>query len=119
MLLWRVVGLMAVVGALIGLAGCDAPAPRGTQTIAFVGAERTQAPATIEGTPLKGSYRTQQEGGTAFILREESSAREMRISAPPGVAVPENVESIPYVLVTGRYDPAKRMFVATEVRPRD
>jgi hypothetical protein len=84
-----------------------------------VGAERTQAAVTIEGIPLRGSFRTQKEGGTAFILREESSAREMRVSAPPGVTVPENVESLPYVLASGRYDPAKRMFVATEVRARE
>jgi hypothetical protein len=118
MWLWRVVRLTAALGAAVCLAGCDAPAPRGTQTVAFVGAERTQAPVTIEGIPLRGSYRTPQEGGSAFILREESSAREMRISVPPGIAVPENLESLSYVLVSGRYDGEKRMFVATEVKAK-
>jgi hypothetical protein len=106
---------LALIAA--GVAGC-APPQAGPKTVSFQAAEQASTPATIEGIPEFSSIRQGTGKPTEFVIREESSARKLQVSAPPDVPVPANITSANYVVVTGTYDAAQRKFVATEVRTR-
>lgn len=110
-------GVSVTIAAVAALAGCGggggAAAP-----VSFAAAQSANAPATVEGIPNTSSLRKESGKPTEFTIREESSAKEMRVSASPEVSVPANFTSASYVLVTGIYDPIRRVFIATQVETK-
>ena len=112
------IGGLAAVAAAAALSGCGAPSGTGSQTVSFAAAQQATSPVTVEGIPVHASLKRETGKATEFVLREESSANEMKVVAPDGVAVPANFSSASYVVVTGTYDAAERRFNATEVRTR-
>lgn len=109
-----------LTGALLpALAGCGGGGGAGeTAPVSFAAAQSAAAPVTVEGIPNTGSLRKESGKPTEFTIREESSAKEMHVSAPEGVSVPSNFTSASYVVVTGTYDASQRVFVATQVETR-
>jgi hypothetical protein len=113
-------GILAVLiaGLGLGLSGCAGGGGGDVAPVSFAAAQSAAVPVTVEGIPDTASLRKESGKATEFTIREESSAKTMRVSAPPEVTVPANFSSASYVLVTGTYDAEQRVFVATEVRTR-
>ena len=109
---------IGAAGASAALAGCGPAGAPGQQTVSFEAAETATVPVTIEGIPEVATIRQSTGKPTEFTLREESSARTLRVVAAPGVAVPANITSASYVVVTGTYDRGERTFRATQVETR-
>lgn len=116
-MLWRLLAAAAVAAALT-TAGCGGAGGPQQETVSFASAEQGQGPVAVEGIPDTASIRRESGKPTQFTIREESSAREMRVVAQPEVNVPANLSSASYVTVTGTYDPTQRVFNATEVQTR-
>ena len=113
----RVVLVAAVAGGALGISGCGGP-PAGPQTTSFAAAQQATGPSTVEGIPIHASLKRETGKATEFVLREESSANEMKVVAPADVTVPANFSSASYIVVTGTYDPSSRQFTASEVQTK-
>jgi cytochrome c-type biogenesis protein CcmE len=100
------------------LAGCGGGGGGAVAPVSFAAAQASSTPATVEGIPDTASLRKESGKPTVFTIREESSAKEMRVSAPAEVSVPANFTSASYVVVTGTYDASQRVFVATQVETK-
>lgn len=113
-------GAWLLAGALLvpALAGCGAATEPQAAAVAFSTAETSKEPVTIEGIPDTMSLRQETGKPTEFDVTEESSARKLKVVAAPEVAVPSNFTSAKYVTVTGTYDPAERVFRATQIQTR-
>jgi hypothetical protein len=114
----RILLFSALAGWLGALAGCNSPESGGAATVAFAAARQATGPVMIEGILEAASLRRDTGKPVEFTLREESSANQMRVVAPPEVTVPANITSATYVTVTGTYDGEARRFVATRVETR-
>jgi cytochrome c-type biogenesis protein CcmE len=107
------------MAAAVAMSGCGGGAGGGeVAPVSFAAAQAASAVVTVEGIPNTSSLRKESGKPTEFTIREESSAKEMRVSAPPEVTVPANFTSASYVVVTGTYDSAQRVFVATQVETK-
>jgi hypothetical protein len=108
--------LALLAAALLLPAGCSPPPPRQALT-SFAAAEQAAQPVTIEGIPIRDSITRSSQGAMEFTLREESSAREMKVLAAPDL-IPANLGTARYATVTGTYEPVEKQFRAARIDTR-
>ena len=113
----RAARLPYLLMALLSLSGCGSGAS-GPKLVSFAFSEKATVPVAIEGRLEPGTLSQKTGQPTEFTLREEASARIIRVTVPSGVTVPANITSSYAVTVTGLYDPAQRKFVASGVETR-
>ncbi|MGV3719590.1 MAG: cytochrome c maturation protein CcmE [Actinomycetota bacterium] len=112
----RLCAVLAMAAAM-AVSGCSGGGGEAAP-VSFAAAQAATTAVTVEGIPNTTSLRKESGKPTEFTIREESSAKEMRVCASPEVTVPANFTSASYVVVTGTYDPTQRVFVATQVETK-